>query len=135
MYKILSIIFISGVFFVGCGDMVAENGKDGANCVVKQFEEAMLIQCPDGSESIVYNGKDGLDGINGKDGNVNLKTIDPCGDEPNYIDEVLLILNKNVLMWDNNDGLFILEPYKRYRTNDHQRCYFMVQDNGKVVEL
>lgn len=68
--------------------------------------------------------------------NAVIKTIDPCGDDPGHVDEILLFLNDGTIVaWYKNKGLAILEVGIVYVTTDHQKCMFGITNDGEVIEL
>jgi hypothetical protein len=74
MLRLLLITFL----LVGCGDKIIKTVTEPSQpCTVTQVAEGALITCPDGSQSVVYNGTngskgetgtDGTDGVDGSDG-------------------------------------------------------------------
>lgn len=85
------------------------------------------------------NGKDGAQGPAGPTGAYNIVSIvDPCGDSPSVVDEVLLILaNGQVLVSfsanaNGDNTRFALLPYGSYLTTDGSACYFTLSAAGIV---
>lgn len=79
------------------------------------------------------NGQDGADGTNGI-----LGVIDPCGDAPGVIDEVLIRLADGSVLVSfsanangQNTRLSILPPGS-YVTTDGSSCNFTVNANGTI---
>jgi hypothetical protein len=75
-------ILLLGLILAACDKrtqqitIIAENGKDGTSCSVAQeidseTEQAIgaKISCTDGSFAVIYNGKDGAQGVQGPQGN------------------------------------------------------------------
>lgn len=62
-----------------------------------------------------------------------VEVIDPCGDEPGSVDEVLFRLwTGEIAAWYKNTGFVILEP-GQYRTTDYQKCVFTVTEDYEVI--
>lgn len=60
--------------------------------------------------------------------------IDPCGDHPNKVDEILFRLwTGEIAAWYKDTGFVILEPGD-YVTTDKQKCYFTITVDGEVIE-
>jgi hypothetical protein len=65
--------------------------------------------------------------------------IDPCGDKPGVIDEVLLKLsNGSVLasVSDKRNGentRFAILPANNYMTTDGSNCYFTITSQGEII--
>lgn len=87
----------------------------------------------DPGESIVGpQGPQGLPGVDGKDAII--EVIDPCGDKPGHVDEVLFRLsNGDIAAWYEDVGLVILEKNVKYKTTDKQECKFKISNAGAVV--
>jgi hypothetical protein len=86
--------------------------------------DGALIVCEDGTETFISDGNDGEDGV--------LSITDPCGDDPNHPDEVLLSLNDgSVIVWYKNVGLSVL-TVGNYTTTDHQKCNFTINEDGVI---
>jgi hypothetical protein len=94
---------------------------------------------------LVGCGKNGKNGIDGKAGNNAVTStysishvVDPCGDAPNIVDEVLLVLyNKQVLVSfsQNQSGLntrLALLPAGTYTTTDGSNCTFTLDNQGNI---
>lgn len=86
------------------------------------------------------NGQDGVDGEDGQDAPSNPWTVssvvDPCGDDPGQVDEVLLFYeNGEILAWYKNVGLVLLSPGGSYVTTDKQECRFKIDLDGNYSEL
>lgn len=112
-----------------------KDGKDGTSCtVVNKTPAGATILCTDGSSVDITNGSNGLDGVDGSNGI--LKVVDPCGPSATTPDEILIVLNDfTVIAWYQSLGLSVLEPHIEYRTTDHQKCKFKVDEFGNVIEL
>lgn len=124
--------------------------------------EGNLIMCPDGSQAELpkdgidgKDGKDGSDGANGQDGQDGIdgadgqngqdgkdgldgsivNVIDPCGDKPNAVDEIILQLENDVfLAWFKDVGLVVLNQNTMYQTTDSQKCLFSIINNQVVSQ-
>jgi hypothetical protein len=112
-----------------------QNGADGDSCTVSTVPAGSLIQCEDGSSSLVYNGTDGEDGESPL-----LDIVDPCGQETQF-DEVLLVYEIDgelvyiaYFQSGNNRRLAQLDEYVNYVTTDGSSCEFRIED-GQLVEL
>lgn len=137
MYKIIFLLML----LVGCIDktIIQQHG----NCTVIDTTEGALIECPDGSSQIVYDGQKGDQGITGPTGpqgetgepglaSFIVDYIDPCGDDLGEPDEILFVLNDGKMCaWYLNIGLVILTDGS-YRTTDKQKCNFTISNNGTV---
>lgn len=133
-----TIILICGLMLVACERARFE--PVNYQCTI----ENNTIYCPDGSSAQLpedgvdgapgIDGRDGVDGIDGKDGTM-VDVVDPCGDDPGQVDEVILLFDGEVhLAWYKNVGFVVLEENVRYRTTDKQKCEFTIF-NGEVVSL
>lgn len=129
---------------VGCGTEVnrtklipGPQGKPGSSCSVESVEQGALISCSDGTGAFVSNGRDGLDGEPGSFSIVN--SVDPCGDDPNHFDEILLVTAGGDYVAYFEDGgkrfLTILECGKMYRTTDKQACNFKINAACEYEEI
>lgn len=77
-------------------------------------------------------GPQGLPGVDGEDAII--EVIDPCGDKPGHVDEVLFRLsNGDIAAWYEDVGLVILEKNVKYKTTDEQECKFKINNAGAVV--
>lgn len=68
-----------------------------------------------------------------------VEIVDPCGDAPNIIDEVLIKLQNGQVLVSVSDSasgkntrLSILPPGK-YQTTDGSGCVFKLQEDGSIV--
>lgn len=65
--------------------------------------------------------------------------IDPCGDKPGVIDEVLLRLNDGSILASVSDKAngqntrFAILPPNNYMTTDGSNCYFTITTSGDVI--
>lgn len=121
-YKLAAIII--ALTFVGCG-----RGPEGRP----------------GKDAFGYIGPQGPAGQNGQDGAQGpagaaavLEVIDPCGDAPDVVDEVILRLANGQLLASfsqNASGLntrFAVITQGSYVTTDGSNCAFSVDANGNV---
>jgi hypothetical protein len=108
------------------------NGQDGINGIDG-------IDGVDGKEGIAgrdgLNGTNGLDGVDGKDGtNAFVEIIDPCGDAPNVIDEVLLRMPDGKILASFSENVegrntrFSIIPDGTFMTTDGSGCVFTVRE-------
>ena len=137
------------------------NGVNGTSCSVEAVQDGAMIVCEDGSQAFVKNGENGhscsVSSINAyssliecTDGSQSLidlnsmaqhqiqEIIDPCGDDPNNFDEVLMKFNNGSILAYFQSGskrfLTLLTP-GNYKTTDAQKCKFNVDNNGNVSDL
>lgn len=126
-------------------------GKDGAGCSVLDAENGALITCDKVTVLILdgtngnhgVNGVDGQNGQDGEDGQDAVQTpftvtelLDPCGDNPNQFDEVLLRLANNDLIAyfeQGNKRFLTVIPPGNYVTTDTQACSFTVNNDRSVT--
>jgi hypothetical protein len=157
--KILASMVFLGLL-VSCGGSNNASLRADVNCTVSSQGNLTTITCPDGSQSIVVNGKDGTDGVDGQDGSdgidgkdgvngqdgrdgvdgmngVIVDVINPCGDAPQTEDEILFLLdNGGVIAYFEHNGnrrLSLLEPNKRYQTTDGDKCKFEFDASGTLT--
>jgi hypothetical protein len=118
-YLLVLLIFL----MIGCtNDSRVEFKYVG--CSVHKLNDSSTISCPDGSQTIVYDGTPTI-----------LEIIDPCGDDDGYLDEIIIKLTDGQLLWYNHDKykfIGLLEP-GIYETSDHQKCVFAVTNNYDVI--
>lgn len=106
------------------------DGKDGTNGI-DGVNGTNGINGRDGT-----NGADGADGADGKDAIITV--IDPCGDTPNIIDEVLLVMSDGKILASFSENVegrntrFVLVPDGTFITTDGSRCVFTIKE-GKVL--
>lgn len=125
MYKVLLVLVSSWCLSCGSDLFLGQRGPQG----------------PTGLQ-----GEPGIAGANGHDGadapispNNILSILDPCGDAPGIIDEVLLQLASGELLvfFANNVhsdyGRLAIIPPGNYITTDGQNCAFIVHVNGSVT--
>lgn len=102
-------------------------------CSVTQTSGGAQISCPGQAPIHISNGANGANGSNGV-----VALIDPCGDEPGHLDEVVLRLSSTSLVaYYRNGGyehLAQLTLGGGYTTTDHQNCSFTVELNGTVTD-
>jgi len=69
------------IFLKGCGIQDRPSPRTVSPpppCSVEEYDDAVVIQCPDGSEAVVHRAADGVDGEDGTDG-VDGAPAEPCG--------------------------------------------------------
>lgn len=113
-----------------------KDGKDGASCTVASLSNGARISCPDGTEVVVLNGTNGVDGQDSTPTAYSVASIiDPCGPSGNF-DEVLLKLYNGKIMAHYADGakqfLTFIGP-GNYVTTDYQSCRFTVNNDMTVT--
>lgn len=143
--KALTLITIMIFVLFGCGRTHTKTEYVG--CSVEDTPKGAVVTCPDGTEVPVYDGEDGENGSDGKDGEdgedapVSDTTIvdilDPCGDDPDHYDEVLLITQGGSVIayfreGKNHEFLSLLVPGD-YETTDKQECEFTVNPDYSVT--
>ena len=152
--KLLIFLFLLLVFIVGCGKshtfyVSGEHGKNSLMDISRgsmgDCDEGVIINSGlddnrDGilnsdeisSTSFVCDGTNGSDGVDGSSSVVSV--LDPCGDEPGHHDELVMVLDDGTyLAWLKNVGIVELLEGVLYRTTDHQRCRFII-DNDELVD-
>lgn len=86
-------------------------------------------------------GQDGADGSDGEDGqDAVLETVDPCGDAPGIVDEILIRLSDGRVLCSfsdqangKNTRLSIL-PAGNFVTTDGSNCAFTVNADGTITD-
>ena len=133
---ILALLLLVLFMVVGCS---GKNGSSGANgkpgapgagCVVEQMFNGAMIKCGDFS-AIVLNGEDGQ-----PTSFTIVEIVDPCGDMPNYLDEVIFRLaNGSLIAHYSKAGLQFLTVLApgNYRTRDMQACNFTILPTNEVI--
>lgn len=106
-------------------------------CSVSPDEEGAIIVCPDGTQTILNHGQDGLD-IQNYDF-IPVGLVDPCGDKPGIYDEVFIRMANNTLVasFSNN----VNGDYTRlsvlvagnYSTTDGDNCSFTVNEEYDII--
>lgn len=129
------VITMSNLFLLGCGKDVDHNTYVQGKCVTQTVSNGALITCTDGSQSLILNGTDGVDGVDAPVSGTITEVIDPCGDGPGF-DEVILRLGVDQLVAYFEQGgdrfLSILTP-GNYSTTDSQSCPFTVNSDFSVT--
>ena len=127
-----SLIDVSRGSFDECSGVVINSGLDlNRNLVLDVEEVKQTTFVCDGSDGSA--GRDGADGRDGATGSV-LEVVDPCGDDPGRVDEVVFKLTSGeFLSWMKNIGMVVLEEGRVYETSDHQKCKFSIQ-NGVLED-
>lgn len=152
------LILLSALFLVACGEdrqVITDVVDENKGCTVTEQADGSLISCEDGTSAFIPNGQDGADGANGQDGQDGaqgpqgpqgpdgqdgqdgtdgiVELLDPCGDDPNNLDEILIRTSSgDLLAWYLDRGLVVLEP-GNYRTTDPQQCRFTVNSDGTIT--
>lgn len=100
-------------------------GLNGTSCWLTEAEGGHLITCPDGSSTLILDGRPGMDAV--------VERIVPCERQEGVFNEVLLRLSDRTLVALFDDGsergyfLSELTPGK-YTTSDVKKCTFEVDD-------
>lgn len=140
------------LMLVSCGGPQGKPGKDGINgldgqgCSVLHVDvgDAVLpyggaiVDCG-ASSAVISNGAPGADGLNAAPSAYAIEElVDPCGDIPGILDQVLFRLANGVLISivsDNPKGkntrLSILEA-GNYKTTDGSNCHYSVDVNNNL---
>lgn len=131
------LLIFAALALVSCGESRYKNVD--LNCTAKDINGGALIECPDGSSTIVMDGEAGESGIPGEDGkNSVIAVIDPCGDYQgdNEFDEVLLQLeDESFYAWFTGVGVVRLLPGNTYETTDAQKCRFRINSDNTYQEI
>ena len=94
-------------------------------CDVVEIENGYEVTCGDSTFEI-YHGEQ-----------TDLEIIDPCGDDPNHFDEVLIKVGNQIFAFfrDSNDTyeFITIVPPGYYVTTDQQACYFTITENLEVI--
>ena len=150
----------------GATGATGQTGAPGGNCTVTAVASgvadpngASLIQCPDGSQSLVLNGTDGTDGTNGTNGatgatgqtgatgtngtnGTNGTVITPVqfctgdtGSYPSTFPEVGFCINNNLYAVYSANGGFLTEVLPGTWSSDgiNASCTFTVAADCKVT--
>lgn len=130
------LLFFFLIVLVGCAGkpgkdgLAGQPGHPGEGCTVEQMFNGAMIKCGDFS-AIVLNGEDGT-----PTSFTIVEVIDPCGDKPGYLDEIIFRLANGSLIAHFTSaglqGLTVLTP-GNYRTLDKQACNFTVTPTNEVI--
>lgn len=115
---------------VGVNGADGADGKDGIGCEVSEVDNGVLIRCGDSHAVILRDSTTETSII------PVIEVLDPCGDMPDEVDEVIIRLPDGRLLATSKKGpakrfLTILGAGK-YRTTDSQMCPFTVWENGEI---
>ena len=144
--KLLNLILMSSAaLLIACADKDKNFSSTQSNqqCETKEVNGQVEIRCPNGINYAFQapvdgiDGQDGLDGLNGTNGMdaQGITVADPCGDNLNQVDEVLLFFPDNtVIAWYLGVGMVVLTPNVMYQTTDNQHCKFSVDQHGLLTE-
>ena len=126
-------------------------------CVTTTGTDSILVDCGSYSYSIPKpkdgekgdqgevgpQGQPGVNGEDGQDATLNqydiVSVLDPCGDTPNVVDEVLLKLRNGQVLASfsaNASGAnarFSLLAPGNYLTTDGSNCHFTIDANGNML--
>lgn len=131
-----------------CTDGTESQITNGNSCTINDNDLGALVKCGN-TETQIYNGERGLDGKDGRDGEQGppgndapptqytiTEIIDPCGDNPNEYDEIIIKMYNGLYFAyfedKNKRFLTILNPGK-YITTDKQKCEFEILENGEII--
>lgn len=121
-------LIILSLIMLGCG---RSSFYQSSRCTVDEVDSGAIISCEDGSTAVIYDGEDGEDGMDAV--SPILYMLDPCGDHPGHVDELLIVTDSGVIAWYKNIGLVLIEPNVRYRTTDKQKCTFEINSDYELV--
>lgn len=114
-----------------------EAGEDGSSCSVTAAVNGAIVSCTDGTSVVILNGTDGEDGEDAPPTAYSFtEVIDPCGDSPGHLDEVLFKTYDGHIVAHYSHGsqeFLTLIPPGSYVTTDGTSCYFTVDSNGDVI--
>jgi hypothetical protein len=140
MLRVL-LILLATLVLVACGRARFTVTQVQQQCTTQEANGLINVNCPNGvnySFPAPTDGIDGQDGVDGQNGTNGMNAqgilvVDPCGDNLNQVDEVLLIFpDKSVLAWYQGVGFVVLTPGVTYQTTDSQRCIFKIDSNANV---
>lgn len=114
-----------------------DTGSPGQNCTVQEALNGAVILCPDGTNVLVLNGTNGVDGLPAPapSSYTISEIIDPCGRQGAF-DEVLLRLTNGQLIAHysgHGDNFLTLISPGNYITTDGTRCNFNVTNSLGVT--
>lgn len=154
MYIIVISIFAASVLLIpGCGG--AFKGENGQPCSVTSVASGAVIKCPDGSESTVNNGQDGVDGQNGTNGADGQNGQDGANGAPGSVvlavslcpskpliypssfPESALCVNNSLfgVYWNGHQAFLSELPPGDYVSTSPQGCSLRIKANCVVEEL
>lgn len=105
---------------------VGAAGVNGDSCSIVEQTNGSVIECTDGTTTVLVNGQNGQDGQNGEPALINIH--DPCGDGPGYDELILELGDGRFIAWYQDLGMVELLPGVMYRTTDEQACKFTLED-------
>lgn len=87
---------------LGCGNVVDDSRTPikvvgESSCTVQQLENSAVLSCPDGSSAVINNGKNGIDGKDGIDGQ-------SCEIEDTSNGAIISCENGSVIIHDGKNG-------------------------------
>jgi hypothetical protein len=149
MIRIINVMLLV-LLMIGCGEpnngvngsdgrngKDGRDGQDGESCAVISVSNGARIQCPDGSETVVLHGTNGINGTNALPSAYTVtEIIDPCGDDAGHFDEVILKTSNGTLLAhyvQGNKQFLVILSAGIYETTDWQRCEFEVTVDGDVI--
>lgn len=105
------------------------DGKDGTSCTIVDTTAGANITCGNITVSI----DDGNDAA--VSAHMITELIDPCGDNPNQFDEIILKLHDGsfVAYFENGSNRFLSTIGNgNYQTTDAQSCQFSITNNNEI---
>lgn len=123
--------------------IIVENHVKYDTCTTSSTEEGVLIECPDGTSSLMPYAKDGADGLDGSDGadgadgnpGTLIEIVDPCGDNRVHDEVILKLTNADgstsyVAYFQQGNKRFLTELQEgiRYSTTDGACCNLVIED-------
>lgn len=110
------------------------------NCSVELIDNGSIITCPDGSSTIISNGKDGEKGEVGQNGSsteiVSIKLCPYTDNYPNVFPEYAVCIDNELfgVYWDSkNAWLAKIIPGYYASTSTSAPCTFEVKENCEVI--
>lgn len=102
-------------------------GEPGDSCHIEQLDNGSIITCPDGSNAVINDGIDGVDG----GGFLDVTLIKPCDGE-----QVVLRLGDGTLLGHYSHGVrqyLAILGVGLHETTDGSKCAYEVHSNGSVT--
>lgn len=126
-----NLLILVGCFYVWLCTGCTDSNWDIGSCSVSKSVNETYIQCPDGTNATITDGKDGVNGTV-------IETIDPCGKQTSH-DEILLVMSSGQVLAFFTQGsvygsrLTLLNEGVTYQTTDGTNCKFKIE-NGNVLD-
>lgn len=130
-YIIISYVILA-TFLEGCGNSTPSfSVANGQSCKVETVEQGALITCPDGSQSLVSNGTNGIDGTT-----IVAKPFCPTKFSSSGFQESYFLFPDGIYaIYYGPPYSFLLKlPPRSYVTTDNSGCSFTVNANNTITE-